>query len=100
VDKPARDLRALTSDLANLRADIEHYRAELREVVDRFLDEYGARAEPVSPDSRLARRSGRGPHCLRGFPVVGPSIGGLTHQAVQSVQMLVSVCQRPVRPAR
>jgi hypothetical protein len=41
VGKPARDLRALGRDVVTLRADIEHYRAELREVVDRFLDEYG-----------------------------------------------------------
>ncbi|MDQ4105320.1 MAG: hypothetical protein M3186_17000 [Actinomycetota bacterium] len=35
----ARHIRALTRDVASLRADIEQYRTELRAALDRFLDE-------------------------------------------------------------
>jgi hypothetical protein len=41
VGNTARDARALASDVARLRTDIERYRAELRAVVDRCLDECG-----------------------------------------------------------
>ena len=38
VGEPSR-VRALTREVASLRAEIEEYRAELRHVLDRFLDE-------------------------------------------------------------
>ena len=39
VSEPSR-VRALTREVAALRAEIEEYRAELGDVLDRFLDEH------------------------------------------------------------
>lgn len=38
MGEPSR-VRALTREIAALRAELEQYRTELREVLDRFLDE-------------------------------------------------------------
>lgn len=35
----SREIRALARDVAVLRAELEQYRTELREVLDRFLEE-------------------------------------------------------------
>ena len=42
VGQLARNVRTLSRDVVALRVDIEHYRTELREVIDRFLDEQEA----------------------------------------------------------
>lgn len=36
----ARDIRALTQQVATLRAELERYRADLRDALDRLLDQY------------------------------------------------------------
>lgn len=58
VGELARDIRALTREVAALRADVEQYRTELRDVFDRFLDEYRHLVEqyPSQPRSGLRRR--------------------------------------------
>ncbi len=39
VSELSREIRALARDVATLRAEFEQYRAELRHVLDQFLDE-------------------------------------------------------------
>jgi hypothetical protein len=68
VSNLSRDIRALSRDVAVLRAELEQYRMELREVLDRFLEEcsYG-RARPHRDLGRPSSTSVSGCHCL-GLP--------------------------------
>lgn len=44
----SRDIQALAGDVAALRSEIERFRAELRMVFERFLDEQ----RPVTPQAK------------------------------------------------
>lgn len=55
VDELARDIQALTHDVAALRADLELYRNEIRDVFDRILDEH----RPVSASTTTFPRRRR-----------------------------------------
>jgi hypothetical protein len=66
VGEPSR-VRALTREVAALRAEIEEYRAELRDVLDRFLDEH-------LPEQHARRVNDRG--SVSPVTVVGNTIGG------------------------
>ncbi|MDT7712151.1 MAG: hypothetical protein QOG46_840 [Pseudonocardiales bacterium] len=46
----SRDIQAVAGDVAILRSEIERFRAELRTVFERFLDEQ----RPVTPQKKRA----------------------------------------------